>query len=184
MDRQRIDPEPISIIAALLSGASLVVSAANYAKTHLKAAPSRVRSEIIGLLAKLEDEVRHLRADLDTLKDIFAKASYSHDRAIRVRNGAYLTPSDFLRYEAVSDDVYRRLRDLNKIGLKVERQVARSPDLDTRMTTNYLGEAYDRLERLIDARRLAEVDAWSELDHLLDLVQKAVSEVRQQLGTQ
>ena len=184
MDRERIDPEPISIIAAIIAAASLSVSAANYARTHLKPAPSRTRAEIIGLLAKLEDEGRHLRADLTTLRDIFAKAEYSNGRAIRVRNGAYLTPTDFLRYESVSDDVYRRLRELNKIGLKLEKQIGRSSALESRATTNYLGEAYEKLERLIDAKRLAEVDAWGELDKLLELVQKAIADVRQQLEAQ
>ena len=184
MDNRRIDPEPVSIIAAILAAASLSVAAANYAKTHLKPAPSRIRSEIIGLLAKLEDEGRHLRADLATLKDIFSKAEYANSHAIRVRNGAYLTPADFLRYEAVSDDVYRRLRELNKIGLKLEKQVSRSAGLEARATTNYLGAAYEKLEGLLDAKRLAEVDAWSELDQLLELVQKAVAEIRQQLEAQ
>lgn len=184
MDRNRVDPEPITIITALLAAASLSVAAANYAKTHLKPAPSRVRAEILGLLAKLEDEGRHLRADVATLRDIFEKAEYSDSRAIRVRNGAYLTPSNFLRYEAVSDDVYRRLRDLNRIGIRLEKQVGRNSELQSGATTNYLGEAYERLERLIDAKRLAEVDAWSELDKLLELVEKAVAEVRRQLAAE
>jgi hypothetical protein len=182
MDRERIDPEPVSIIAAIIAAASLSVAAANYAKTHLKPAPSRVRAGIVDLLAKLEDEVRQLRADLAALREIFATAEYANDRAIRVRNGAYLTPANFLRYQAVSDDVYRRLRQLNKIGLKLEKQVGRSSTLTTQATTNLLGKAYEKLERLLDAKRLAEADAWSELDQLLELVQKAIAEVRQQLG--
>ena len=176
-----IDPEPISIIAALLAAASLSVAAANYAKTHLKPAPSHVRSEILKLLTGLEDEVRHLRDHLATLRDLFSKAEYTHSRAIRVGNGAYLAPASFLRYEEVSDDVYRRLRDLNRIALQLERRIDRSSQFEAGASTSYLGDAYAKLERLIDARRLAEIDAWQELDELLQLVEKAVAEVRQQL---
>ena len=179
--QRRIDPEPITIYMAVVATIAASIAAANYARTHLKPAPSEMRWEILDTLTELEDESRYLLADLGVLRDIFEKAEFPTGRALRLRNGVYLTPADFRRYENLSDSMYRRLRTLNKIGLSLEKRVARYGDVEAGPSTNMLGEAYYKLEKLLDARDMSIDGAWRELQSLTELVLRAVSEIRRQL---
>jgi hypothetical protein len=166
---------------AVVATVAASIAAANYARTHLKPAPSEIRSEILETLTDLEDESRYLLADLGVLKDIFENADFPNGSVMRLRSGAYLSWADFRRYENLSDGIYRRLRSLNKIGLSLEKRVSRYGDIEAGPSTNMLGEAYSRLERLINAKDLSVDRAWSELQTLTELVLRAISEIRKQL---
>jgi hypothetical protein len=180
-DERRVDPEPITIYLAILATVSASIAAANYARTHLKPAPSKVRGEILAALTALEDETRYLLADLGVLKDIFEKAKYPSGRTIQLRNGAYLTGQDFERYERLVDSMYRRLRVLNRIGLDLEKAVAKYGEVESGPSTNLLGEAYRRLEELLYSRNLSVERAWNQLEELTVLILRAVSSIREQL---
>ena len=184
MNERRVDPEPFTIFLAIMAGISGTIAAANYARTHLKPAQSRVRANILELLAKVEDQSRDLRANVGTLRDIFSGAAFSHGGSIRVGNNAYLTPANYLRYKSVSESVYRQLQEINRLANKLEEQTSRHSDLETRATTNLLGEAYTRLDRLVSASHLSAEESWQELEALTNLVEKAISELRRQLAAE
>jgi hypothetical protein len=182
VNERRVDPEPITIFLAIMAGVSGTIAAANYVRTHhLKPVQSSVRAKILELLAKLEDQSRELRGNVGTLRDIFSSSTFSQGGSIRVGNGAYLTPANYSRYKAVSENVYRQLQDVNRITNKLEEQTSRHADLETRATSNMLGDAYGRLDRLIAARDLSSEQGWGELDALIALVERAISELRRQL---
>jgi hypothetical protein len=98
-----------------------------------------------------------------------------------VSDPVFFSPRDFRRYEAVSDSIYRKLKDLNRLGLQVEKQMSRHPDVDHGAVPNYLGGAYSRLDKLIEARDLSVDEAWRELELLLELTERAICDVRRQL---
>lgn len=181
MRNRRIDPEPITIYLAVVATISASITAANYARTHLKPPPSKIRGAILEALTALEDETRYLLADLGVLRDIFRNARYPSGRTIRLRNGADLTAADFHRYQRVVDGMYRRLRTLNAVGLDLEQLVARYGDIDAGQSTNLLGEAYDTLERLLQERNLSIEKAWDKLEELTAMILRAVARIREQL---
>ena len=180
-NQRRIDPEPITIYMAIVATIAASIAAANYARTHLKPAQSEVRSDILNTLSDLEDQSRYLLADLGVLRDIFENGEFRRERTLRLGNGVYLTPADFKRYENLSDSIYKRLRTLNKIGLALEKRVAKYGGVEAGPSTNMLGEAYYKLEKLLDGRNLSVDSAWRELQSLNELVLRAVSEIRRQL---
>ena len=92
---RRVDPEPITIFLAVMAGISGTIAAANYVRTHLKPAQSRVRANILELLAQVEDQTRELRAHVGMLREIFAGATFSQGGSIRVGTSAYLTPANY-----------------------------------------------------------------------------------------
>jgi hypothetical protein len=182
MNVRRIDPEPITIYLAIVATFTASVAAANYIKTHYKPLPSAVRAGVSKSLAELEDHVKHLRADLSILKDIFAKAMFPNGRGIRLGNGAYLTADEFSRYMKTSDSVIRRLGDVNKLTLKMEREATKLPNPQDLGITNVLGSAYEELDSLLNSRDLSIDSAWERLRSIADNLETAIDELRKQLG--
>jgi hypothetical protein len=179
---RRLDPEPITIYLAAMATLSLGIAAANYAKTHFKPLPSQVRRTVISLLTEVEDHAKYLQTDLRVLQDIFAKAHFSGGRTIRLGNGALLNAEEFSRYETVADKLLRRLRDLNKTCLKLERQAARLDSLELGGTAKRLGEAHERFEKLLASRDLSVDRAWAELRAIAQALEGAISDLRKQLS--
>lgn len=182
MSERRIDPEPITIFLAVLSTVSATVASANYVRTHLKPEPSRVRGEIAELISRLEDEIRYLKIDVQILRNIFDQAEFPDGARMRFRNGAWLSLADFKRYEGVSENIYRRMKLVGNLGGKLEKQTSRYAGLETRVSTNYLGEAYSELDRLLDSRDLYVSEAWERVERLAALTERALSEVRRQIA--
>jgi len=181
MVTRRTDPEPITIYMAILATYAASVATVNYVKANYKPLPTKVRARLVKHLAELSDHVRHLRTDLSIIEDIFRNASFPNGQTIRLGNGAHLMPSEFSRYEVASDDVFRRLRAVHKISLKVEREATRLSGLDLAPTTNVLGETYARLEKLLDSQNLTVERAWEELRAIAGGLERAIEELRRQI---
>ena len=181
MRERKIDPEPITIFLAVLSTISATVASANYVKTHFKPEPSRLRGEILELLSTLTDEVRYLRIDVQILREIFRNAEFPDGNRMRFRNGAWLSIADFKRYEGVTENIYRRMKIVGKLGGKLERHTSRYSGLSLREPTNYLGEAYSELDRLLDSRDLYVEQAWERVERLTKLTEQALNNIRRQL---
>jgi uncharacterized coiled-coil protein SlyX len=182
MTIRRIDPEPITIYLAIVATFTASVAAANYVKTHCKPLPSSVRMRISKSLAELEDHVRRLRADLDILQDIFSKAKFPNGTGIRLGNGAYLSATEFDRYMKVSSSVIHRLSDVNKLTLKMEKETTRLDYLEDGPVTNILGQVYESLDSLLNSHDLSIDRAWEQLRYIADNFEKAIDDLREQIG--
>ena len=180
---RRIDPEPVTIYLAIVATFTASVAAVNYIKTHHKPLPSTVRANVSQSLAELEDHTKHLRADLSIIQDIFSKAKFPNGRTIRLGNGAYLTAAEFSRYMGTSDAVLRRLRDVHKLALKMEREATRLTALQAGPITNILGETYESLDDLMNNRNLTVDNAWEKLRAIADGLEHAIRELRRQLDS-
>jgi len=182
MNIRRIDPEPITIYLAIAATFTATVAAANYIKTHFEPLPSSVRRRITESLVQLEGHVRHLRTDLDILQDIFSEAEFPNGRAIKLGNGAYLTAAEFNRYMKVSNGVISRLGEVNKLTLKMEKETTNLRYIEDRPITNMLGDVYERLDSLLNARDLSIDGAWEQLRYIADNLEDSINEIRKQIG--
>jgi hypothetical protein len=182
MMARRIDPEPISIYMAIMATFAASVAAVNYVKTHHRPLPSKVRSELVSLLAELEDHTKHLRMDLSIIEDIFRDATFQRGPAIALGNGAQLTENEFSRYEDVSDHVFSALRKVHKLSLKIERKATSLDGLEMAQTTNALGETYTKLDQLLQSRELILQRGWKELRSIARGLEQVIDELRSQLG--
>lgn len=182
MTIRRIDPEPITIYLAIAATFTATVAAANYVKTHHRPLPTAIRRKLAGSLAELEDHVVRLRADLDILQDIFSKAEFPNGTRIRLGNGAYLTPEDFNRYMKVSGGVIRRLSEVNKLTLKMEKDASRLDYIEEGTVTNMLGQAQERLDKLLSSTDLSIESAWEQLRYIADNLDNAIRDLRIQIS--
>ncbi|ARO86658.1 hypothetical protein EBAPG3_002065 [Nitrosospira lacus] len=178
---RRIDPEPVVIFMAFMGTIGAMVGAVNYVKTHYKPLPSQVREKLVRSLRELDDHIKHLRADLANIEEIFLNARFPRDRTIRLGNGAYLTPIEFARYEKVSDKIFCRIREVQKLSLKIEREATKLDALNMAPTTNVLGQVYERQTKLMEARNLTLEEAWGELHGIAQGLECAIEELEKQL---
>lgn len=181
---RRIDPEPITIYMAIAATYAASVATVNYLKTHYAALPTQIRAKLVTSLTKLEGHAKGLREDVRVIEGIFKNAKFSAGRKIRLGNGAYLTPKEFSRYERSSDNVIRRLRQVQKLCLKMERDAGKLKTLHTGLITNALGDTYRRLRRLLESRDLTFEKAWKELEAIANGLEKAIEEFRKQLESE
>ena len=179
---RRIDPEPITIYMAIVGTVAASVATVNYIKTHYKPLPSSVRAKLLEQLADLGDHSKRLRADLNIVEDIFKNATFENGKSIRLGSGAHLSASDFSRYMSCSDAIIVRFREVNKLTLQMEREATKATALQLGPTVNTLGEVYTRLDRLLESRDLTQERAWSDIRAILDGLDSAIKELRQQLG--
>jgi hypothetical protein len=182
MTSRRIDPEPITIFMAIAAAYSAAVASVNYVKTHHKSLPSKVRARLLVLLKKLEDQAKGLRADLRTVEGIFRNAEFYKGRKIQFGNGAQLTDRAFSEYEVACDKSLRRLRDIHKLSLTMERTARKLGSLDMGPTTNVLGNVYTRVEKLLESKNLSIDRAWRDLEAIADGLDRAIKELRKQLS--
>lgn len=181
MTIRRIDPEPITIYLAIAATFTATVAAANYVKTHHGPLPTAIRQKLASHLAELDDHIVRLRADLDILQDIFSEAEFPNGTGIRLGNGAYLTPYGFDRYVKVTDSIIRRLSEVNKLSLKMEKQASGLDYFEDGPVTNMLGQAHDNLDKLLNSKDLSIESAWEQLRYIADNLDRAIHEIRNQI---
>ena len=179
---RRIDPEPVTIFAAIVATYAATVATINYIKSHHKPLPSVVRAKLLKQLTELDDHAKKLRAEVAIVEDIFKNAKYASAKSIRLGNGAQLTASDFSRYMEVSDSIIGRFREVNKLTLQMEREATKATSLQLGPTVNVLGDVYSKLEHLLEARNLSQERAWTDLRAISDGLDSAITELRKQLS--
>jgi hypothetical protein len=178
---RRIDPEPISIYMALMATLAASVASMNYIKSHRKPLPSRTRRAVYDDVTQVEDHVRKIRTDLETIKQVFSRADYISGNTMQLGNGVYLPTAEFNRYERTAASVFRTLSALHRTSLKLERHAMSHDGLEMGPATNQLGEAYDLFESLRTTMNLTVERAWRDLDRLASLIEEACNSVREQL---
>lgn len=181
---RRLDPDPFSIFAAIVATYAASVATVNFVKSHYRPLPTQVRAKLVFSLTELDDHTKRLRADVTIIEDIFRRAEFPTGRTIRLGNGAFLTQSEFSRYEEASDNVIRRLREIHKLSLRIEREATKFDALQMAPTTNVLGDVYSKLDRLLEARDLTLDKGWEELRAIAESLERVIAELRKQLGGQ
>ena len=64
----------------------------------------------------------------------------------------------------------------------MERETTKLSTLGMAPTTNVLGETYTKLDHLLESRNLTHEKAWGELRSIADGLERAIKELRKQLG--
>lgn len=182
MVNRRIDPDPITIYMAIVATCAAAVGTVNLMKSHYKPLPTKVRAKLKVSLTTLGDHAKQLRADLSIIEEIFRDARFPIERTIRFGSGAYVTVYEFARYEKVSKGVFRRLGEVHKLSLKMERDAMKLSELKMGQTTNVLGEVYENLDRLMESRNLSPEEAWHSLRTIAEGLEKAIVDLTKQLS--
>ncbi len=179
---RRIDPEPITIFAAIVSTYAATVATVNYIKSHYRPLPSAIRARVLRNMAVLNDHLKGHRADMEIIVDILNNATYFGEDTIRLGNGAHLEPGDFSRYLKASDSILRRFRAVHKLGLQTERAASQASSLELGPTTNVLGDLYARMDALQQARDLTPERARRDLRSVADGLEIVIADLRSQLN--
>jgi hypothetical protein len=179
---RRLDPEPLSIIAAIAGVTGACISATNYWRTHHKPSLLKVRVKLIGFLDKLDAEVRYLRTDVEEIAGIFQHASFPDGTTLRLGNGAMVTLAEFRRYERLTDVTLGRLRKMHKLALKVQGLAFAIPYVEKAGQVNSTGDALERADNLLRSRNLSVAGAWIELRRIVDELEQMIRQLNSELG--
>jgi len=182
--KRKIDPEPISIFMAIMATYAASVSSLNYIKSHERPLPSQTRRAVLEDVTRIEDLIRQVRNDLETIRLIFSKADFIAGRTIRLGNGAYLSYDEFKRYERTAASIFSTLSTLHRTCLKLELHARNYTGLEMFKPTNELGLAYELFEELRTTKDLSVDDAWTDLDRLAYFIESACTNVREQIGNE
>lgn len=125
--------------------------------------PHAIRAKVRKLLLRLEDEVRYLRADLEVIQSLFQRSDIPQGRALRLGNGALMNIEDFERYVRLSDQMFDRLKRINRTTLGLERMAARLPWVEQREPAQLVDDAIQALERILSSRNLTVEQGWNDL---------------------
>lgn len=178
----RIDPDPFTIIGAAAAVIAAGLTAVEMARKYWPELPSNTRRRMLELVSEIEEILKYLQADLELIEGIFSRAHYPEGPTLRLGNGALITPEDFKRYEKISDVVFGRLKQINKLSLRVERTVSRVDWIEPKEIAIYRGEGVDRLDRILTHRDLTVESAWKELRDVIRMYENFVGELRAQLS--
>lgn len=182
VEERKVDPEPITIIAAVAGIVSASIATANFLKTHFKELPSVTRRKLIAELDQVAEDLGHLEVDVSLIEEIFLKAEYPNGRGVRFGNGALVSSSDFARYQRLSDSVLLRLRSLNKHTLRIEGLVRTLSGLIKATPTNQIGDALGSLQSIFQAQDMSVERAWKMIRFVIKQLREMIASIRSDLG--
>jgi hypothetical protein len=180
--QHRLDPEPLSILAAITGVVGAGISAVNYWRSHHKRLPNRTRARLVSRLDKLAADVRYLSSDVESLETTFKRATFPGDRSLRLGNGALVTIDEFRRYEQLADRVFGRLKRVHKLALQVQGLAFELPFVDKGLQANATGEALSRADALLRSRNYSVDEAWRELRGLIADLESMIGQLNADLG--
>jgi hypothetical protein len=180
--QHRLDPEPLSILAAITGVVGAGISAVNYWRSHHKPLANRTRARLVSRLDKLAAELRYLSSDVESLETTFKRATFPGDRSLRLGNGALVTMDEFRRYEQLADRVFGRLKRIHKLALKVQGLAFDLPFVDKGLQANATGEALSRADALLRSRNYSVDEAWRELRGLIAELESMIGQLNTDLG--
>jgi hypothetical protein len=180
--QRQLDPEPLSILAAITGVVGAGISAVNYWRSHHKPLPNRTRARLVSRLDKLAAELRYLSSDVESLETTFKRATFPGDRSLRLGNGALVTMDEFRRYEQLADRVFGRLKRIHKLALQVQGLAFDLPFVDKGLQANATGEALSRADALLRSRNYSVDEAWRELRVLIGELESMIGQLNADLG--
>jgi hypothetical protein len=180
--QHRLDPEPLSILAAITGVVGAGISAVNYWRSHHKPLANRTRARLVSRLDKLAAELRYLSSDVESLETTFKRATFPGDRSLRLGNGALVTMDEFRRYEQLADRVFGRLKRIHKLALQVQGLAFDLPFVDKGLQANATGEALSRADALLRSRNYSVDEAWRELRGLIAELESMIGQLNTDLG--
>jgi hypothetical protein len=180
--QHRLDPEPLSILAAITGVVGAGISAVNYWRSQHKPLANRTRARLVSRLDKLAAELRYLSSDVESLETTFKRAIFPGDRSLRLGNGALVTMDEFRRYEQLADRVFGRLKRIHKLALQVQGLAFDLPFVDKGLQANATGEALSRADALLRSRNYSVDEAWRELRGLIAELESMIGQLNTDLG--
>lgn len=180
--QHRLDPEPLSILAAITGVVGAGISAVNYWRSHHEPLPNRTRARLVSRLDKLAAELRYLSSDVESLETTFKRATFPGDRSLRLGNGALVSMDEFRRYEQLADRVFGRLKRIHKSALQVQGLAFDLPFVDKGVQANATGEALFKADALLRSRNYSVDEAWRELRGLIADLESMINQLNTDLG--
>lgn len=152
-----VDPEPFSVLVGAVGIVGGIASTLAAYKMFAPESPTKIRDQGLTLLAQASDELEYLGADLSIIRSLLKEAEITQDRRFRPEAAAFLSLSQFMRYEKATDSLFRRLRALLKITNRLDALLPRLPEVRLGHAAAYIGDARGRLHRLLrDSDRSVE----------------------------
>jgi hypothetical protein len=179
---KRIDPEPITIIAATAAVIGSSITAFKFIEEKLKDTPVEARRKLRAVTGKLGAELKRLKSDIEIIEHIFRTSIIPNERVVRLGNGALLHPEDFDRYIKFSDQAFQRFRKINKLTLQATKIVAQLPFIDQKLPTRFADEGLNALDNVLRNRNLTVEKAWDEIRYGIGSVEQLIRNLEEQIG--
>ncbi len=179
---QRLDPEPLAIIAVVVGSIGAGISAVSFWMTHLKRLPYRTRQKLLKELDDLSAEVKYLEADVQDIESLLSGAKFMDGPTLRLGNGAMLTAEQFRRYQRLAERVFTRIKKLHSLALKVQGLAFELPYTDKLTQNNATGSAIERAEHLLQSRDYSVHRAFEELRALARDLEVMIQQLNHDLG--
>ncbi len=176
-----IDPEPFSVLVAVMGIVGGVASVMATYKVYAKDSPAALHRRVLDLVDEASDELRYLAADIETVQKLLADAEISGGRKFRPETTAFLKPSQFSRYEQVTDRMLGRLRKLLKITNKLDRLLPRLPGDSVREGAKVIDDTRSRLNRLFRDPDISMDEALKDIYSVIRQVSELIKSLRSDL---
>lgn len=177
----QIDPEPFSVLVAVVGIVGGVASVMGTFKAYAKDSPVASRRKILDLVDSASDELRYLAADINTVQEILADAEIPGERKFRPETTAFLRRAQFSRYAEATDSMFGRLRKLLKITNKLDPLLPRLPDNSVREGARVIDDTRSRLNRLLRDRDISIDEALNDLSSVIREVSELTKSLRSDL---
>ncbi len=181
---RRIDPVTLALIAAIAGITGGTITTVRFLQEKLGTRfPIELYRKLGKLLTQLADEISYLRKDIDILESIFQGAQYVRgDRTVSLENGAFLSVSEFMRYERVSAAALSRLHRINKLTLKIERVASSALTDRAQFPAATASAALEKVTRVLRDGDLKVDEAWRLVRSATDDLLEAISKIRHSLN--
>jgi hypothetical protein len=175
------DPEPFTVLVGVAGIVGGVASVVATVKIFVRDSPVRARRAALLQVNQAHDELRYLAADLATVQEVLKDAEIPGNRSFRPGTVAFLTHSQFARYERATDQMYGRLRKLLKVTNRLDRLLPRLPDVTVSEAAKQIDDARAMLSRLLRDPDMSMDQALKDLASVIQQVSTLVDGLRADL---
>lgn len=165
-------------IAGIVGGVASVAAAY---KVFAPDAPMTNRRKALGTLNHAADELRYLRTDVTTLREILADSEIVPDSRFRLKTTAFLSEEDFRRYKRASESAFGRLGRLLKMVNKLDPLLPRLPEIRMNLAASRIDDIQGRLHRVIRDPEISVGAALSDLATAAEQVEELIDNLRTDL---
>jgi hypothetical protein len=168
-----VDPDAAAIIVVVSAALGILNHGLGLAGKLTGAASRRgrrassdrtVRSSIL----QLNDDLRHLEVDVETLKKVFDAEDISQSHPFELGRPAFISRDRFRTYQQASKDVFLRLSRLNETVTRLDRIAAREDAGTVSPSSDLSEEITARLNRLLRNPNLTIGQALESLSAAID----------------
>jgi len=172
----RIDPEPFTIIAAVVGVVSGVATVADFVSKRLHNDEKDAR-QIRIQLDQAADILKLLATDLFIVSEVLHEEEISDQRPLDLGIETFLRESQFDRYSDAVDRIFERLHKLMQIVCKLEKLFSRHHDSRAE-ASQVLIQIRDSLRRTLRDGKQTIAEAIKNITAAIDQIGRVVAETR------